>query len=339
MAARGRRPSDRRGPIGPPPAWQAATGQAHKESGAWLERIHDQPSIIAAAMPLSPGTRLGGYEVLGGLGAGGMGEVYRARDPVLQRDSAIKIVHPDVCHHPDSLARLRREARALAALNHPHVATLHELAEFGGSCGLVMELVDGDTLAELLSRRRLPIDETLRLGAQIASALEAAHDRGLVHRDLKPANIKVTTNSAIKVLDFGLARTEADTPDAAASTLMTSPGVVVGTAAYMSPEQSRGAAVDRRTDLWAFGCVLFEMLTGRRPFDGPSHSDIVAAVLDKEPEWSALPAHTPVALQRLIRRCLQKDVRRRLRDAGDARLELEEALEPSAALEIGRAHV
>ena len=281
-------------------------------------------------MPLSPGTRLGGYEVLGGLGAGGMGEVYRARDPVLQRDVAIKIVHPDVCHHPDSLSRLRREARALAALNHPHVATLHELAEFGGSCGLVMELVDGDTLAELLSQRRLSIDEIVRLGAQIASALEAAHDRGVVHRDLKPANIKVTTSSAIKVLDFGLARTENDTPDAAASTLMTSPGMVVGTAAYMSPEQARGAAVDRRTDLWAFGCVLFEMLSGRRAFDGPSHSDIVAAVLDKEPEWSALPAHTPVALHRLIRRCLQKDVRRRLRDAGDARIELEEALEPPA---------
>src|SRR5688572_6533103 len=228
MAAPGRRPSDRRGPIGLPPSWQAETWRAHKESGACLERIHDQPFIIAAAMPLSPGTRLGGYEVLGGLGAGGMGEVYRARDPVLQRDVAIKIVNPDVCHHADSMARLRREARALAALNHPHVATLHELAELGGSCGLVMELVDGDTLAELLSRRRLSIDETFRLGAQIASALEAAHDRGLVHRDLKPANIKVTTDSSIKVLDFGLARTETESPDdAMASTLMTSPGAVV----------------------------------------------------------------------------------------------------------------
>ena len=282
-------------------------------------------------MPLAPGTRLGGYEVLGGLGAGGMGEVYRARDPVLQRDVAIKIVNPDVCHHADSMARLRREARALAALNHPHVATLHELAEFGGSCGLVMELVDGDTLAELLSRRRLSIDETFRLGAQIASALEAAHDRGLVHRDLKPANIKVTTDSSIKVLDFGLARTETESPDdAMASTLMTSPGAVVGTAAYMSPEQARGANVDRRTDLWAFGCVLYEMVCGRRPFDGPSHSDVVVAVLDKEPDWSALPPQTPAALRRLIRRCLQKDVRRRLRDAGDARLELEDALEPSS---------
>ncbi|HEX6217207.1 MAG TPA: serine/threonine-protein kinase, partial [Vicinamibacterales bacterium] len=269
-------------------------------------------------MRLAAGTRLGGYEVLGGLGAGGMGEVYRARDPVLQRDVAIKIVNPDVCHHADSMARLRREARALAALNHPHVATLHELAEFGGSCGLVMELVDGDTLAELLSRRRLSIDETLRLGAQIASALEAAHDRGLVHRDLKPANIKVTTDSSIKVLDFGLARTEAESPDALASTLMTSPGAVVGTAAYMSPEQARGSNVDRRTDLWAFGCVLFEMLCGRRPFSGPSQSDVVAAVLEKEPDWSALPPQTPAALHRLIRRCLQKDVRRRLRDAGDA---------------------
>src|SRR5688572_1472139 len=251
-------------------------------------------------MRLEPGTRLGSYEVLDGIGAGGMGEVYRARDPVLQRDVAIKIVRSDVCHHPDSLARLRREARALAALNHPHVATLHELAEFGGTCGLVMELVDGDTLAELLSRRRLSTDETMRLGAQIASALEAAHDRGLVHRDLKPANIKVTTDSAVKVLDFGLARSEAEAPDAVASTLMTSPGTVVGTVAYMSPEQARGAPVDRRTDLWAFGCVLFEMLSGSRPFDGPSHSDIVAAVLDKEPDLAALPAQVPLGLQRLI---------------------------------------
>jgi eukaryotic-like serine/threonine-protein kinase len=282
-------------------------------------------------MRFAPGTQLGGYEVVDGIGAGGMGEVYRAHDPVLQRDVAIKIVHPDLCHHPDSLARLRREARALAALNHPHVATLHELAEFGDGCALVMELVDGDTLAEVLSRRRLSIDETLRLGAQIASALEAAHERGFVHRDLKPANIKVTTSSAIKVLDFGLARSATDTPDGAASTLITSPGVVVGTAAYMSPEQARGAPVDRRTDLWAFGCVLFEMLSGRRAFDGPSQPDIVAAVLDQEPDWSALPAHAPPALQRLIRRCLQKDPRRRQRDAGDARLDLEEALDPPAA--------
>ncbi len=281
-------------------------------------------------MPLAPGTRLGGYEVVDGIGAGGMGQVYRARDPVLQRDVAIKIVNPDVCHHPDSMARLRREARALAALNHPHVATLHELAEFGGSCGLVMELVDGDTLSEVLARGRLSVEETIRLGAQIASALEAAHDRGLVHRDLKPANIKVTTDSSIKVLDFGLARSETDAPDAAASTLMTSPGTVVGTAPYMSPEQARGAPVDRRTDLWALGCVLFEMLSGRRAFDGPSHSDIVAAVLEKEPDWSALPARAPVELRRLIRRCLQKDLRRRVRDAGDARLELEDALEPSS---------
>src|SRR5688572_32932424 len=163
-------------------------------------------------MRLEPGTRLGSYEVLDGIGAGGMGEVYRARDPVLQRDVAIKIVRSDVCHHPDSLARLRREARALAALNHPHVATLHELAEFGGTCGLVMELVDGDTLAELLSRRRLSIDEIIRLGAQIASALEAAHARGLVHRELKPANLKVTTTSTINVLASGLAPTATASP-------------------------------------------------------------------------------------------------------------------------------
>lgn len=281
-------------------------------------------------MRLAPGIRLGSYEVLGGIGAGGMGEVYRAHDTVLHRDVALKLVHPDFCHHPDSLLRLRREARALAALNHPNVATLHGLVEFGDSCGLVMELVDGETLADSLRSRRLKVAEAVRLAAQVAAALEAAHERGLIHRDLKPANIKITGEGQIKVLDFGLAKTDDDLRDTGvAPTLVTVPGVVMGTAPYMSPEQARGAPVDRRTDIWAFGCVLYEMLCGRLAFDGGSHSDIIAAILEREPDWSALPAETPAAVRRLLQRCLQKDLRRRFRDIGDARLELEDL--PAAA--------
>jgi serine/threonine-protein kinase len=276
-------------------------------------------------MRIPVGTRLGIYEVIGGIGEGGMGEVYRAHDTVLHRDVALKLVHPDFCHHADSLLRLRREARALASLNHPNVATLHELAEFGGSCGLVMELVSGETLADTLRQRRLPITETLRIASQIAAALEAAHEQGVIHRDLKPANIKITTSGAVKVLDFGLAKTDADSPDGGMlSTLATAHGVVMGTAPYMSPEQARGAQVDRRSDVWAFGCVLYEMLSGRLAFDGGSHSDIIAAILEREPDWSALPPGTPAAVRRLLRRCLQKDVRRRFRDISDARLELED---------------
>ncbi len=282
-------------------------------------------------MRFAPGTRLGAYEVVAGLGAGGMGEVYRAHDTNLHRDVAIKVVHPAFCDHPDSLIRLRREARALAALNHPHVATLHELAEFDGVCGLVMELVDGETLAEALAHGRLPLGDVLRLGSQIASALEAAHESGIVHRDLKPANIKITSAGAAKVLDFGLAKSDAEFLDApAASTFATQSGTLLGTVSYMSPEQARGGTIDRRSDLWAFGCVLFEMLTGRLAFDGPSQSDVLVSILEREPDWSALPPETPPPVQRLLRRCLQKDVRRRLRDAGDARLELDDAatLEP-----------
>jgi Tol biopolymer transport system component/tRNA A-37 threonylcarbamoyl transferase component Bud32 len=278
-------------------------------------------------MRLKPGTRLGNYEVIGGIGEGGMGEVYRARDTVLQREIALKLVHPDFCHHEDSLARLRREARALASLNHPNVATLHELAEFGGSCGLVMELIGGETLAAVLRRQRLNVEEALRIAAQIAAALDAAHERGVIHRDLKPANIKITAGQ-VKVLDFGLAKSAGDAADTA-STLMTAAGAVLGTAPYMSPEQTRGEPVDGRTDIWAFGCVLFEMLTGRQAFDGGTRSDIVAAIIHKEPDYALLPAQTPESIQRLIRRCLNKDQVRRLRDIGDARLELEDATQPN----------
>src|SRR4029453_7160943 len=216
-------------------------------------------------------------------------------------------------------------ARALAALNHPNVATLHELAEFGDSCGLVMELVGGDTLAELGRARRPPGAEALRLAAQIAGALEAAHERGITHRDLKPANIKITADGIVKVLDFGLAKGDGIDGEAAfASTLATPEGAVIGTAPYMSPEQARGAPVDRRTDIWAFGCVMFEMLTGGLPFAGKPRSDIVAGIPEKEPDWAPLPPATPAAVRRLLRRCLEKDYRRRIRDIGDVKLELED---------------
>ena len=287
-------------------------------------------------MRLAPGTRLGCYEVISGIGAGGMGEVYRARDTVLHRDIALKLVNADVCHRPDSMTRLRREARALAALNHPNVATLHGLAEFDGSCGIVMELVEGEVLSDVLRRRgRLNAAEGARLGVQIAAALEAAHERGITHRDLKPANIKITGDGVAKVLDFGLAKTEGGDADAAiASTLMTDGGVVLGTYPYMSPEQARGAPVDRRTDIWAFGCVLFEMLSGRQAFDGDTRSDIVVSILEKDPDWAALPADTPAAQRRIIKRCLEKDVRRRFRDIGDVRLELEDSLAVTPAAEL-----
>jgi Tol biopolymer transport system component len=282
-------------------------------------------------MRLAPGVRLGDYQVISLLGAGGMGEVYRARDATLNRDVAIKLVHSQFCENQDSLTRLRREARLLASINHPNVATLHELAEFGDGCGLVMELVSGETLADLIAQRPFSVAETLRVGAQIAAGLEAAHERGLVHRDLKPANIKITSDGHAKVLDFGLAKVDAAGPDAADATTILTEGAVVGTVAYMSPEQARGLPVDRRTDLWALGCVLFEMLTGRRAFTGASHSDILVSILERDPDFSSLPPGTPPVLDRLIRRCLTKDARRRCRDAGDARLDLEDAAITPAA--------
>jgi len=291
-------------------------------------------------MRFPPGTQLGTYELVGELGSGGMGEVYRAWDTSLRREVAIKLVNPRVCDDPDSMARLRREARALASLNHPHVAMVHELAEFDGFCGLVMELVAGETLAEALTRGPLPLGDILEIGSQIAAALEAAHEQGIVHRDLKPANIKITPDGSAKVLDFGLARSEktegALDTGAPLTTFATEAGLVLGTLAYMSPEQARGAAVDRRTDLWAFGCVLFEMLTGRRAFEGPSVSDTLVTILERDADWSALPGHTPPSVRRVLRRCLEKDARRRLRDAGDARLELEDAMAPERSGETGQ---
>jgi serine/threonine-protein kinase len=288
-------------------------------------------------MALISGTRLGSYEIKDSLGAGGMGEVYRARDTKLQRDVAIKVLPNAFAGDPERLRRFEREAYTLAALNHPNIAQIYGLE---GSA-LVMELVDGEDLAARIARGALPLDEMLVVGRQIAEALEAAHDHGIIHRDLKPANIKVRADGTVKVLDFGLAKAVADLetslahpngllPTITSPAAMTHAGIILGTAAYMAPEQARGHAVDRRVDIWAFGCVMYEMLTGCRAFGGDNVTDTIAAVLRGEPEWGALPGDTPASVRRLLRRCLQKDRKRRLADAADARLEIEAAQSPDA---------
>jgi serine/threonine protein kinase/Tol biopolymer transport system component len=300
-------------------------------------------------MSLPEGTRLGPYEVLTALGEGGMGAVYRARDTKLQREVAIKVLLPAVAGAPDRLARFRREALLLASLNHPHIAHIYGLEDApSGQAGeigplLVMEFVDGATLADLIARGPLPMDEALRIAQQVASALEAAHEQGIVHRDLKPANIKVRPDGTVKVLDFGLAK--ALEPSGAAaqglsmsptitSPAMTQMGVILGTAAYMSPEQARGRPVDKRADLWAFGCVLYEMLTGAAPFRGEDVTETLAAVVKSDVDWKRLPGATPPAVATLLGRCLRKDPRQRLGDAGAARLEIEDALSAPPAREV-----
>jgi serine/threonine protein kinase len=285
------------------------------------------------AVALSTGTRLGPYEVTAQIGAGGMGEVYQARDTKLDRSVAIKILPASFVHDPDRLARFEREAKLLAALNHPNIAIVHGFEEAHGVRALVMELVEGPTLAERIASGPIPHDEALSIVRQVCEALEAAHEKGIVHRDLKPSNIKVTRDRRVKVLDFGLAKAFADGAlDADVAELrtvtadQTRQGVILGTAAYMSPEQARGQSVDKRTDIWAFGCVLYEMLTGRRAFGGQTLTDTLAAVLEREPDWRLLPAATPTLIRRLPRRCLDKDSNRRLRDIGDARIDLDEVL-------------
>jgi serine/threonine protein kinase/Tol biopolymer transport system component len=288
-------------------------------------------------MTLAIGMRLGPYEIIALLGAGGMGEVYRARDTKLNRDVALKILPDAFAADPDRLARFTREAQTLAALNHPHIAHIHGLEESTSVRALVMELVEGEDLAQRIARGPIPLDEALPIAHQIAEALEAAHEQGIIHRDLKPANIKVRADGTVKVLDFGLAKALdplSSSPAAAAlanSPTMTSPaatfaGVILGTAAYMSPEQARGKPVDKRTDIWGFGCVLFEMLTGRKPFDGETLTDTVAAVVKNEPDWQALPPGTPAAVQSVIARCLKKDPAQRLHDIADGRFQLEDLL-------------
>ena len=288
-------------------------------------------------MVLAPSTRLGAYEIIGPLGAGGMGEVYRARDARLLRDVAIKILPPSVASDPERLARFEREARLLASLNHPTIGAIYGVEDSSGIPALVLELVEGATLEERIAAGPVSLAEALAIARQVIDALEAAHERGIVHRDLKPANIKLTPGGVVKVLDFGLAKAVGD--DAAASAVANSPtftaagtrdGIILGTAPYMSPEQARGQPVDRRTDIWAFGCVLYEMLAGRRAFAGATVPDAIVSVLEREPDFSALPAETPRPVRRLLRRALQKDPRSRLRDIGDARFDLDEALAPAA---------
>jgi Tol biopolymer transport system component len=285
-------------------------------------------------MALAAGTKLGSYEVVAPIGAGGMGEVYQAHDTKLGRDVAIKVLPEAFAHDAERLSRFQREAKMLAALNHPNIATIHGLEQSGDTSYLVMELVAGETLAERVKREgAVPIEEALTIAKQIAEALEAAHEKGIIHRDLKPANVKVTPEGKVKVLDFGLAKAFAG--DTTSEDISNSPtlsmaatmqGVILGTAAYMSPEQARGKSVDKRTDIWGFGCVLYELLSGKQAFRGEDITDILAAVVRAEPDWQALPAATPVKVRDLLRRCLQKDMTLRLRDAGDARIEIHESL-------------
>src|SRR5262245_50074752 len=299
-------------------------------------------------MSLLPGTRIGSYEVVAKLGEGGMGEVYRARDSRLKRDVAMKVLAPQMAGDRDRLARFRREAELLASLNHPGIAQIDGLEDTSSSdtqvLALVIELVEGEDLARLIDRGPVPIGDSLRIARQLAEALDAAHQKGIVHRDLKPANIVMRADGAVKVLDFGLAKAmePVDMDAAGASPTIPAPaltesGVVLGTPAYMSPEQTRGKTVDTRTDIWAFGCVLFEMLSGRRPFAGETLADTLAAVLERQPDWRRLPDATPDAITRLLQRCLEKDSASRLRDIGDARIEIDAAL--SASLRAPRGNL
>ncbi|HMG32601.1 MAG TPA: protein kinase [Blastocatellia bacterium] len=279
---------------------------------------------------LSPGNRLGAYEIVSHLGTGGMGQVFRARDTRLGRDIAIKVLSGIFPTDPEQLARLDREARVLATLNHPNIATIHGIEDVEGIRAIVLELVEGETLAERVRRGPVSLREALSISTQIAAALEAAHEKGIIHRDLKPANIKITPSEVVKVLDFGLARMIPDKSmmesEAETQSLLTEPGLIVGTVPYMSPEQARGRAIDKRTDIWAFGCVLYELLSGQRAFSGETLSDTLAAILEREPAWDRLPRATPSNVGNLLRRCLNKDHKRRLRDIGDAQFELEQSM-------------
>jgi Tol biopolymer transport system component len=286
-------------------------------------------------MTLSTGTKLSHYEITSQIGKGGMGEVYQAKDQKLGRDVAIKVLPQEFAQDADRVARFQREAKLLASLNHPNIAAIHGLEEADGTHFLVMELVEGQTLAERIKADPIPVEEALKLALQIAEALEAAHEKAVIHRDLKPANIKVTPDGKVKVLDFGLAKAYAgDTENInlsnspTLSDAATQQGVILGTAAYMSPEQARGKPIDKRADIWAFGCVLYECLTGRQPFRGETVSDVLATILIKEPDCSILPADTPPRVRELLERCLTKELKNRLRDIGDARQNLERVQEP-----------
>ena len=289
-------------------------------------------------MSLTSGQKLTHYEILEPIGKGGMGEVYRARDGKLGRDVAIKVLPEELSRDPERMKRFEREARLLAQLNHSNIATLYGLEESEERQFLVMELVEGETLAERIATGPIPVDEAIPLFIQIAEGLEVAHEKGIVHRDLKPPNIKIGPDGKPKILDFGLAKAfggdhEAAPVSSQSPTLTkgTALGAILGTASYMSPEQARGRTVDRRTDIWAFGCVLYEALTAAKPFHGDTVTDTLAAIVHHEPDWKALPPETPSSLRRLLKRCLTKDLRQRTRDAWDLRVELGQVLsEPSS---------
>ena len=291
-------------------------------------------------MTLEPGTKLRSYEIVTPLGAGGMGEVYRARDSKLGRDVALKVMPEAFARDFERMVRFEREAKILASLNHPNIGSIYGLEESGSKRALMMELIEGRTLAERIKQSALSLDEALPIAKQIAEALEYAHERGIIHRDLKPSNVKVTLDGQVKVLDFGLAKAlegetsaeeQQNSPTLTAAATRT--GVLLGTAAYMSPEQARGKQADRRADIWAFGCVLFEMFTGQRAFNGETVTDTLAAVIRAEPEWTKLPAATPQRIHELLRRCLQKDPKQRLLDIGEARIAIEKVLSGSDAAE------
>ena len=299
-----------------------------------LDRLEKPERAVVTELRATVPSRIGPYEIVGPIGAGAMGEVYRARDGKLNRDVALKVLPPEFAFDSGRIARFRREAQALAALNHPNIAAIYGFEDAAGAQALVLELVEGPTLADRIARGPIPIPEALAIASQIAEAIEAAHEKGIIHRDLKPANIKIDESGKATVLDFGLAK--AAEPDPARPDVTASQeGLVLGTPSYMSPEQARGLRVDKRCDIWAFGCVLYEMLAGHPAFGGETVSDTIARILEREPDWSALPAATPAAIRRLLRRCLTKDPRERLRDIGDARIEIaaidEAAVKPRAA--------
>jgi eukaryotic-like serine/threonine-protein kinase len=287
-------------------------------------------------MPFAEGFRLGPYEIVAPVGAGGMGEVYRARDTKLGRDVAIKILPEAFARDAERMARFHREAQLLASLNHPNIASIYGFEDSSDVHALVMELVEGLTLADRIKSGAIPIDEVLPIAKQICEGLEYAHERGIVHRDLKPANIKLAASDAVKILDFGLAKALEGDPASVdisssptISRMATQAGIILGTAAYMSPEQAKGKSVDRRADIWSFGCVLYEMLAAKMAFSGETATDTLAAVIKSEPNWRALPASTPQAVRNLLQRCLKKDLRQRLQSIGDARVSLEELLSGS----------
>ena len=294
-------------------------------------------------MSLSSGQKLGHYEILELIGKGGMGEVYRAKDSKLGRDVAIKVLPEEFAQDRERLSRFKREAKVLASLNHPNIASIYGLEQSGSTHYLVLELVEGETLAERIARGPIPIEESLEISTKIAAALEEAHEHGIVHRDLKPPNVKITPRDEIKVLDFGLAKAFAEETQQADSSMSptitrdaTRVGVILGTAAYMSPEQAKGKHVDKRTDIFAFGAVLFEMLTGKKAFAGDDVSEVLAAVIKLEPDWNALPASLPHRLNELLRRCLEKDPRKRRRDIGDVRHDLQLPLTEASAADPER---